>query len=460
MKAAICRIAGTMLIFFFHPSVSGQEKIKLELVKTITGSITPKSIIYAGNGYFFAQNMMYSHKITVYDRNYTLVKTIDDQVELTALGFPEYKGTYQGAPVEAAFSDNGRYVWVTNYQMSGDGFDHPGFDACGSGGDFDNSFVYRIDTRTFQIDAAIKAGSVPKYIAVTPNNKYALVSNWCSGDVSVIDISKMREVRKIPLGLYPRGIAVDSKSHYAYVAVMGSDRIAAVRLADFTVKTMDEIGRRPRHLCISPDNKFLFASLNAENQVVKIELAKQKVTASVSTGMAPRSMTLSADGKYLFVVNYKSGSLSVITTDDMEEIQNLPTAARPIGVAFDPETADVWVACYSGCIQIFKNTPERDAAVHPGTQEHSRQSYEFSIGPYHIIVGAFREERNLKKMMNRCLKAGYQPYIVNPESEVKKLSCMGFDSKADALLELNRAKDIFGEAAWILRLPVNTRTSK
>src|ERR1051325_3497947 len=108
-------ITMTEMLSLIHSLVLAQDSTSLELTKTISGGITPKSIIYAGNGYFFAQNMMYSHKITVYDRNYGLAKTIDDKVDLGELGFPEYSGTYRGAPVEAASSDNGRYVWVTNY---------------------------------------------------------------------------------------------------------------------------------------------------------------------------------------------------------------------------------------------------------------------------------------------------------------------------------------------------------
>jgi len=440
------------------PGVFPQDSLSLRHVKTIHGNITPKSIIYAGNGFFFAQGMMYTHKITVYDRNYRLVKSIDDKVQLKELGHPEYKGSYQGAPVEAAASNHGKYVWVTNYRMSGNGFYHPGFDECGTAGGFDSSFIYRIDTEKFQIDAAVKVGSVPKYIAVTPDNRMVLVTNWCSGDLSVIDISKMREVRRVPLGLYPRGIVVDSKSQIAYVAIMGSDKIAKINLKDFSVMMIENIGKRPRHLCITDEDNYLFASLNGEDRVVKIDMKTERVVASVSTGDAPRSMALSKDGKLLYVVNYKSGTLSVISVTDMMEIQKLNTDLHPIGVAHDPETGDVWVACYSGSIQIFKNasnkTPESLQAK-SNHKEITLQNFQ-----YHIIIGAFREEHNLNKMILRCWKAGYHPYILNPESEIKKLSCKGFDDKASALAELRRVKDIFGESAWIMKQPMLTDASK
>ncbi len=456
-KIAAMRIMECILLVLLHLPVFSQHTDRFELVKTINGKITPKSIIYAGNGHFFTQNMMYSHKIAVYDRNYGLVKNIYDNVYLSELGFPDYEGMYQGAPVEAAASHDGSYVWVTNYTMYGQGFENPGDDNCGSTGDFDHSFVYRINANTFEIDGAVKVGCVPKYIAVAPDDRYALASNWCSGDLSVIDIAALKEVRRIPLGLYPRGIAIDSKSQYAYVAIMGSDKIARVSLANFTVKMLQNVGMRPRHLVISNDDKYIYASLNKEHKVIKIDVAKNKVVASVKTGHAPRSMALSADGRYLFVVNYLSRSLSVIAVRNMQEVQNLPTNMHPIGVTCDPETGEVWVACYSGSIQVFKNTadyPQKaNPIVHETLQPPMTSNYE-----YHIIVGVFREEWNLKAMMSRCVKAGYTPYIVNPDASAKKVSCMGFDDPETARMELNKARDTFGENTWLFRQPVTSES--
>jgi hypothetical protein len=55
-------------------------------VFTISGDISPKSVVASDDGLFFAQNMMYRHTITVYDRNFELVKTIGDQVRLEEFG--------------------------------------------------------------------------------------------------------------------------------------------------------------------------------------------------------------------------------------------------------------------------------------------------------------------------------------------------------------------------------------
>ena len=192
------------------PAVAGASSAtrRLALVKSVvSAAITPKSVIGNGHGLFFAQNMMYRHSVTVYDQAGRLVATVDDRVRLADFGFPQYTGTVTGSPVEAVSTADGRYVYVSNYQMDGPGFTNPGNDEC-SPGDWDPSFVYRIDTKRFVIDQVIQVGSVPKYLALTADEKRLLVTNWCSYDLSVVDVASAKEVRRVPLGPFPRGIAV------------------------------------------------------------------------------------------------------------------------------------------------------------------------------------------------------------------------------------------------------------
>jgi DNA-binding beta-propeller fold protein YncE len=86
----------------------------MRLAKTIHGTMSPKVVVASGSGHLVAQNMMYRHSITVYDRSYRLVKTISDRVDLQALGGPAADGPVRGAPVEAAFSPDARYAYVSN----------------------------------------------------------------------------------------------------------------------------------------------------------------------------------------------------------------------------------------------------------------------------------------------------------------------------------------------------------
>ena len=64
-------------------------------------------------GRVIANNMMYQHTMTLYDaESRELVDTVSDTVDLDAFGKPGH-GEVQGAPVEAAFTQDGATAYVT-----------------------------------------------------------------------------------------------------------------------------------------------------------------------------------------------------------------------------------------------------------------------------------------------------------------------------------------------------------
>jgi YVTN family beta-propeller protein len=335
--------------------LTAAERVLTE-VETISGGLAAKSVVASGNGLFFAQNMMYRHTISVFDREYELLATISDEVTPSEFGFAEdFPGTYLGSPVEAAFTSDGRYAYVSNYRMYGGGLSTAASDGCNRG-EWPDSFVYRIDTETLEIDQLLRVGSVPKFLTVTPDDRYVLVSNWCGFDVSILDVATGAEVTRVDVGRHPRGIAVTPDSSLAYIAVMGSRDLAMIDLESFAVEYMEDVGSGPRHLVMSPDGETLYVSLNSEDRLAKIDLATGEVMGKVATGDAPRSMAISEDGTALYVVNYNSDTLSKVRTSDMVEVDEFGVSDKPIGITYDADTREVWVSAYSGTIEVFLDT--------------------------------------------------------------------------------------------------------
>jgi YVTN family beta-propeller protein len=338
--------------------VAGNIDSALYLKKTITGSISPKSVVHNGQGIFFAQNMMYRHTVTVYDRSYTKIATIKDGLNPADFGLQEYDFKIKGGPVECAFSHKGKYAWVSNYSISGGDstqFINPGCDNCSGTGKYDSSFLYKINVATQKVEAVVKVGAVPKYVATSPDNKWVLVTNWSSGDLSIVDAAQAKEVKRIKVGTFPRGIVVDHQSRFAYVTVMGSTKLVRVDLEDFTVDFINDVGKGPRHLCIGPNDQWLYLTLNSENRIAKINLATWEVT-KLKVGHQPRSMTISKDGEFLYLVNYNDNTFAKIKTSTFEVVALSKTKTHPIGITYDDARHEVWVACYSGYIQVYKDS--------------------------------------------------------------------------------------------------------
>ena len=355
VTVALCIAAVTPLFFASPVQATNPSDSKMRLVKTFTGSLSPKSVTASQSGLVSAHNMMYQHSVTIFDsRSLELISTVKDSVSLSSLGIPGFSGTYRGAPVEGAYSPDSKYLYFTNYSMYGKGFSKEGHDVCSPASGFDNSFVSRINLADYKIDAVYPVGSVPKVVSVTPDDKYILVSNWCSYTVSVISVEKQRVIKSIKIGRYPRGIAISSDSRYAYVAEMGGNSIHRIDLTDFT-KSLIPIGSNPRAIQLSPDDKTLYATLNLSGKVIAWDLEQSRVIKSVKTGLAARSLALNGDGTALFVVNFKSGTMTKLRATDLSIIQNLKVCKEPIGVTYDNETDQTWVACYEGSIKVFQN---------------------------------------------------------------------------------------------------------
>jgi YVTN family beta-propeller protein len=339
------------------PAGPPSDDRRLSLARTITGHISPKSVDASGTGLVFAQNMMYTHTVTVYDSAGNLVKTIPDSVDLSAFGIAGHPGISRGAPVEAAFTPDAAHAYVSNYSMYGAGHGPEGSDECSprsarAAGDTD-SFVYRINTKTLVIDQVIQVGLVPKYVATTPDGRYVLVTNWCSFDLSIIDVAHAREIARLPMGTDPRGIAITPDSSTAYIAVMGSDELVKVDLHTLRRVGSFTIGSNPRHVVIDPTGRYLYVSLNAPGTLVKYDLLAGKQAGSVHTGSEERSLAISADGRSLYVVNYQSDTITKVRASDLAILQTIRTGVHPIGITYDNTTCNVWVAVYTGQILVF-----------------------------------------------------------------------------------------------------------
>ncbi len=490
-------------VLFYSLSWVGSQSapVALPLVQNIHGQLSPKSVVHNGDGLFFAQNMMYRHTVNVYNRKFELVRIIKDEVELKKFGYDELKGKFKGAPVECAFSHNGKYAWVSNYLMTGGDttqFVRPGCDQCSARNVYDSSFVYKINTTTFEIEAVIKVGAVPKYIQVTPDDSKVLVTNWSSADVSIIDVAENKEVNRIKLGTYPRGIAVDSKSKWAYLAIMGGNAIARLDLHTYTLSYFKNIGKSPRHLCISPDDNFLYVSFNGEGTIGKIDLRTEAMSKTKS-GSQPRSMVLSDDGKSLFVVNYAEDNFTKINTTTMEVVAKTPTKHHPIGITYDAHTNQVWVACYTGYIQVFANesvtaplmaqvppknsateavkitptstttsststkqnetkpaaspaiAPKKAAPVNHEIVAETKETIANKQLPYYVIGGAFSSTQNAQKLVQQFQQKGFTSFIHKGNDKGYTYCVVSACATMEQANELIHQLKISGNSSWVLK---------
>lgn len=315
-------------------------------------AINPKSIVASGHGLAIANNMMYQNTVTIYDtESQELVQELSDSISPAEFGVEGYPETVVGAPVEAVWTQDGQYAYVSQYRLEGMGAD--AHDDCGNGDAIAQSAVYRYSVEDQDWDQFIEVGRVPKYVALTPDESRLLVTNWCDFDLSVIDTETGEEEMRVPLNSQPRGIAAMPDNRTVYVTAMYANELWEVDLETGEGEVIYSDGEFPRHLVLSPDSEVLYVTFSWSDQLIAFDTETNEVIASADTGREPRTMDISADGTALYVVNYFEDSVSKFDAETLEEIDRQNTDTQPIGVTYDQMSGSVWVAGYQGALNIY-----------------------------------------------------------------------------------------------------------
>ena len=82
-------------------------------------------------------------------------------------------------------------------------------------------------------------------IKLTPDGKFALVSDLDAGDLVVLEAPARKEIKRIPLGKMPEGILIPPTGGLAYVAVNGDNVIAVIDLKTWQVTKKISTGTGP-----------------------------------------------------------------------------------------------------------------------------------------------------------------------------------------------------------------------
>ncbi|HKK87947.1 MAG TPA: beta-propeller fold lactonase family protein [Saprospiraceae bacterium] len=428
---------------------TGQIVSQITSIDEPLGALTPKSIVHNGRGIFAAQNMMYNHSICFYDRSFDLIKQLDDKVRLSDYGFCDLDHWYQGSPVECDFSADGRFAYVSNYKLYGKGFDSNAEDNCLTSSEYERGYVYKIDIDNFDIVDVYEVGSVPKYVFYVDRFNLLAVSNWCSGTISLLDLSSGKESKEIPVGRYPRGIALYKNT--LLVSIMGEQEVAMIDLVTRSVKGKFQVGSGPRDLHVDESRDLLYISLNNENALVTFDLAQEKVIKKKYLGELPRSMALSKDGKWLFVCLYGEHRVAIIEATSGKIVQTVRSCYKPIGVEFDDEKKQLWVACYGGEISIYQmeENPATDILEPQKVTLPEAQKKSFTEAKTYIVCGSFKDLKNASNRKQQLTALGV-PATINSSQGFHRVSVYVADE--NAAYEKAKLEDLLGFELWLYRL--------
>lgn len=349
------------LILFLVLWAAAGYSLEVKKIKTLSTDSCPKSIVISPDGSRAFSINLEGMSVTAYNTATKELLWKAAFIPTAAQGW-DYKNkkainSFAEKPVEAAFSHNGRMLWVSLHNAGSIVVIDTQFTTQFTGQTKPMRY-YQGNSKQYQMIRVkeIKVGHTPKVIAVAPDQSVVYVANWHSHNISVIDPEKLEVIKTVPVVRIPRGMDFTPDSRYAFIANMGSNVISVIDVVNGhkLIKNYT-VGLTPRHLVTSKDGQYLFISLNSEGKVVKFDVAAGKVVQSVYVGSNPRTLALSPDEKYIFVVEYKDQRMSVLDAKTFQVIGKYATGVSPVGVAVTPNGKEAWVVNYSAStIDIFQ----------------------------------------------------------------------------------------------------------
>jgi len=182
------------------------------------------------------------------------------------------------------------------------------------------------------------------------------VSDETSGDMTIIDGTRLEAIQTVPLGKRPRGIHASPDGQYIYIALSGTppappgidestlppadksaDAIGVWDVKQNKLVRKLEGGSDPENFAVSKDGKTLYVSNEDASGISFIDVPSGKVTKTIKTGDEPEGVSITPDGKLVYSTSEDEGTLAVMDAAAGTLVKTFQVGHRPRSIVFMPD---------------------------------------------------------------------------------------------------------------------------
>lgn len=297
------------------------------------------------------------------DKVYVANEEADTVSVLDAASFRTVASVRVGKmPHNVQVSPDGKVVWVTNNGEPDQAADASARKGMGKGEHkamAKPGAVWAIDTSSDAVVAKVPVGTHPAHVVVSPDGRFAYVTNGGDDTVSVIDTSAQRVVAAIPVGKFPHGIRISPDGKQAYVANLKGGTVSVIDTVSQKEVAQIPAGKGPAQVGFTPDGRLAFVSLSEENSVAVIDPATRKMIRKVVVGTVPIQLYATPDSRTLLVANQgtrkKPGNtVSMIDLESFKVTKTVATGAGAHGVVVDRDGRYAYVTnTYANSVSVL-----------------------------------------------------------------------------------------------------------
>lgn len=194
-----------------------------------------------------------------------------------------------------------------------------------------------------EIDVSGGTDSSPDYLAVTKDGKYCLATDYYKSGVHVLDVDSFKEVKFIPAGKNPHGIDITEDNKYAVVdgklsgnlPIIDISKMEVIKNIDLTA-AVDGFAKSaapgPLHNVFTPDGKYAYTTLFVDNAIAKIDMSTLEMVKKIPVHYRPGHLQITPDGKYVLSINkFSTGMFPGATTNqDPSNVELIDTSTDKV----------------------------------------------------------------------------------------------------------------------------------
>ncbi|NOX37148.1 MAG: beta-propeller fold lactonase family protein [Calditrichaeota bacterium] len=220
--------------------------------------------------------------------------------------------------------------------------------------------------------ADIPTGDGPHEVAVSPDGKLAVVTNYGGktpgNSLTVIDIPNRSVVKTIDLGEYarPHGILFFSDGKRVAVTAEARQSLLIVDVPSGKIIQAIPTNQETSHMvALAPDEKRAFVANIRSNSISVLDIPSGKLEKIIPTGAGAEGIAVTPDGTHIWVSNRAADTITIIDATNLNILRNVPCPGFPIRVQMTARSPVALVSCArAGDVKAFNwKTGEQVATI-------------------------------------------------------------------------------------------------
>lgn len=196
-----------------------------------------------------------------------------------------------------------------------------------------NNSISLIDILSFKEIDNIYIGAHPNNISIAENMVYVTCGE--SNSVIVYDLSNNRINYKIPTGRFPHDIILYEEQNMIFVSNMGEESISVIDIEKNKEIKRISVENTPLKIAVSNDRRYLYVCMSylgydQNGYVGIVSLDNLQLIAKIMVGYSP--VDIFEENGYLYVSNLCEGSISIVNLHTMKEESRIEVGGMPRGI--------------------------------------------------------------------------------------------------------------------------------